>query len=122
VEHGRDVPGFLIKDKFKEFFPELNLFDSEDYTSEDWFANNMRTLKVFRAMFVMVPDFPFSLIALEAGFFYATYCSDYSSSLKNLVICWPEIVRPNFVKKKLYKLGHVVSTVEKGVKYFRTIL
>ena len=99
----------------KSVFSDLKIYDPKDYLGENWFARNLQVLENSRSLLVMVPEFPFPLVAVEAGFYYAHHCPDKNSGLSNLVICWPEKVKPDWVKKNLFQLGQVANSLEEAI-------
>ena len=99
----------------KSVFTDLKIYDPEDYSGEDWFANNLEILKNSRSLLAMVPEFPFPLVAVEAGFYYAHHNLDQNSGSSKLVICWPNNVKPDWVKKNLFHLGEVTNSLAEAI-------
>lgn len=116
---------FPYKTMIKEAFPELNLFDPEERPSQetgDWFVDNYQALHNSKTMLALVPEFAFPGVAPEVGIFYQVNSKDPSKPLDEIVIIWPEIVKPDYGKKVAAKMGYVVENPEEAISRLKPIL
>lgn len=106
----------------KEAFPDLRIYDPEDYQGSDYFEMNYAVMQSSKSMFVMVPNFPFPLVAVEAGLYYAMHNhGNPAIRINNLVILWPYCVVPDFSKMSLNHLGQVTETIEDAIARLRLL-
>ncbi|MDO8669733.1 MAG: hypothetical protein Q7K65_05605 [Candidatus Buchananbacteria bacterium] len=117
-----DYSPIPYKQIIKAAFPDLALYDPEEHQTGDWFINNCLAVKLSRSMFILVPDFPFPLVAIEAGMYYTMHNhGDCQIGLDNLVILWPQNVVPDYPKKHLSRLGQRVETIEDGIERLKCL-
>ncbi len=115
---------FPYKTHIKQAFPNKKCFDPEtDSNQGTWFADNYEGIENSAAMVALVPSFPFPGVGPEVGHFYRANCkSDPTKPLENLVIIWPEAVKPDFGKEVATKMGYVVENCEQAIARLRVVL
>jgi hypothetical protein len=119
-------PYDFYKQKIKDAFPGYRIFDPEvqDYQKTgDWFVGNAFALRGSLALAAYLPEFPFPTIGPEAGMFYTMHNKgDFSRPLEQIVIIWPESLKPDYAKKAVAKMGYVVETPEQAIVLLKKVL
>lgn len=116
---------FPYKTMIKEAFPDKNIFDPEEQASQktgNWFVDNYNALESSLTMVALVPEFPFPGVGPEAGIFYHINSKDPNKPLEELVIIWPEIVKPDHGRKVAERMGYVVENVEDAILKLKAVI
>ncbi|MBN2052530.1 hypothetical protein JW756_03430 [Candidatus Woesearchaeota archaeon] len=117
---------YPYKTIIKNAFPDKRIFDPEtDPTQKNgkWFEKNFRSLQKSRTLVAFVPDFPFPGIGFETGVFYHSHCQgDASKPLEEIIIIWPDSVKPDHAKKIASKMGYVVENPDEAVLRLKLVL
>lgn len=121
------------KRKIKEAFKDKKIYDPEkerlDFyddihatLKDDWFAINYDALLNSVAMVALVPQFPFPGVGPETGIFYSSHCKKVGEPLEELVIIWPEAVKPDYGKQVAKHMGYVVENTNEAISRLRAVL
>lgn len=121
----------FFRNIIREALPELKMFDpfaskfKEIQKQGCWFGNNMIGLEYSRSMIAMVPEFPMPCLGEEVGIFWTCHNVKRSGLLPQLIVIWPDSIKPEYGKEMLRKMGIVVSTLDEAIQtlndYFQTI-
>lgn len=116
---------FPYKTMIKEAFPDKNIFDPEEQASQkigNWFVDNYNALESSLTLVALVPEFPFPGVGPEVGIFYCSHNKDPNKPLEEIVIIWPEIVKPDHGKKVAERMGYLVENVEECIARLKVII
>ena len=115
----------------KGALPELKMFDpfapeyAEIQRQGQWFCNNMIGIEHSRSMIAMVPEFPMPCLGPEIGIFWTCHNANLLGLLPQLIIIWPDSIKPEYGKEILKRMGIVVNTVDDAIQslkdYFQII-
>lgn len=74
----------------------------------------------------MVPEFPMPCLGPEIGVFWSDNVIDLKQPLRQLIIIWPDSIKPEYGKEILKRMGIVVRTLDEAVQalkaYLQTII
>lgn len=114
------------KTKIKRAFPNNRIFDPEEQTSQKdgtWFVDNYWAILSSKTMVSFVPSFPFPGVGPEVGIFYHEHCDwNLLEPLKELVIIWPDFVKPDHGKSVARRMGYIVENTGEAIARLRPIL
>ncbi|MBU1199640.1 MAG: hypothetical protein KKF46_03065 [Nanoarchaeota archaeon] len=107
------------KIKIKSAFPDKDIFDPETQEYQktgDWFQENAFALENSLALVAYIPDFPFAMVGPEVGIFYTMHDqSNFTRPLDEIIIIWPETLKPDYAKKAAAKMGYVVENPDEAI-------
>lgn len=113
------------KRKIKEAFPNNHIFDPEERLSQktgEWFKDNYNALKSSKSLVSLVPDFPFSGNSLEVGIYYQMHSKNQDKPLEQIIVIWPEEVKPDYGKEVAKHIGYVVENIEEAIIRLKDVL
>lgn len=142
---------FPYKQMIKDAFPDLAIYDWENYKGDDYQEQNHLAIRQSSMMVSLVPDFPMPGIGPEIGYFYCWHeerikCDKkgiclgmkrigtfgngdphlgdfiFSEPINYMILIWPEGVQPDFAKRTLAQYGLIVPTVEEAIKAIKANL
>lgn len=133
-------PKYYYKTIIKQAFPDKRIFDPEQRSAQNngnWFDDDCFGVQHSLTMIAMIPDFPGSAIGDEMGMFYHRnnlhlFSKSWQEAdelvrsnagvfkpLEELVIIWPEFVKPAFAKKFICRMGYVVENPDDAIVLLR---
>lgn len=130
---------FPYKQQIKDAFPDIRIYDWEDYKGDDYQEHNNQALKSSFMMVSLVPDFPMPGIGPELGYFYAhnedrikeglQLGIDFDGTVERpswkavrtdphhyAILIWPDSVKPDFAKKTIGHYGLIVPNVLSAIE------
>jgi len=131
-----------FKEKIKAAFPDRRIFDPEQRSAQkigNWFDDDCFGIQHSLTMIAMIPEFPGSAIGDEMGMFYhrnnlrlfSKSAHEAEELVKNnagvfqpleeLVIIWPESVKPVYAKKFLSHMGYIVENPEAAIVLLKKV-
>ncbi|MCD6215606.1 MAG: hypothetical protein J7J92_00845 [Candidatus Aenigmarchaeota archaeon] len=121
------------KRKIKEAFKDKKIYDPEKeclnfyddvhaVLRKDWFALNYDALSNSLSMVALVPQFPFPGVGPETGIFYSSHCKKAGEPLEELIIIWPETVKPDYGKRVVRQMGHLVKDTNEAILKLKAVL
>jgi|GEM_PF-1337460 len=114
---------FPYRQIIKAAFPDLRIYDWEEYHGDDYQERNHQMIRQSRMMVSLVPDFPMPGIGPEVGYFYAVHEEMIrAAKVSPIILIWPDSVKPDFTKKTIGHYGLIVPSVEEAIAAIKNSL
>jgi len=107
------------KTVIKKALPDKKMFDPEDRPAQkdgSWFIDNYQGIKRSSSMAAYIPGFPGAVGLAEIAWFYEFNRRTVGQPLENLVMIWPDTVKPDYGKEGFIKMGFIVKSPEEAVE------
>ena len=106
---------YPYKRYIKGAFPDKDIYDPEEQPSQEtgeWFEDNYNALLNSKSMIAMGCPLPMSGVTQEFGMYYVMHNDgNFERPLEELIMIWPQTLKPEFGKDVAEKMGYIVENV-----------
>lgn len=113
------------KTLIKEAFPNINIYDPEDYQDGDYFQDDLEVISRSKYLVCYAATFPNSASNFEAGYFYHIQeklgLLDKDLKSKKIIVIWDEDIQPNHGRKWYERATIVVSNTKEAIAILKEL-